>query len=491
MNMRREFRRGFTLVELLVVVLIVVLVSAATLPVVIPAITHRQVSEAARILQASIAGARDAAIRTNAPRGIRLLPDPAFPGPSPLAANRMISIEAAPDYTSGMVTINPPATPTLVDPISGNSFPVTMLRIHESIFDANGLPNEPTSWYWNIRQGDRIRLDDSGRYYTVVGPMLNGIGSGNSERYINFGAPGYVDDGSSNSVQNNPDPLSARHYPEYLIVVNGQDDNGNGWVDEAFDGIDNDGDGVIDPGFDGINNNLAYNNAGEYEPEKFIGNQFATITTATPLANQKYTIFRRPMVSESAREVALPQGVVIDLTTWNAATAVTINGTPAGGLPERSRLPVDPYTYYVDILLSPNGQVLLGGAGQGTSGGGGANSPVSSMPFYHFWLSEREDVYDTLWTSNSAPNTGTPNFLPYANPYLASNPRLPYLLPMPQGTPFYPPPNTNLPFLKGDRRLVTLFVKSGLVVTNEVETFDGSDINLPYYQPQLGTRQSQ
>jgi hypothetical protein len=62
---------------------------------------------------------------------------------------------------------------------------------------------------------------------------------------------------------------------------------------------------------------------------------------------------------------------------------------------------------------------------------------------------------------------------------------------MPQGTPFYPPPNTNLPFLKGDRRLVTLFVKSGLVVTNEVETFDGSDINLPYYQPQLGTRQSQ
>src|SRR5512135_1248981 len=73
---------GFTLIELLVVVVIVILVSAVTLPTVLPALSHRQVSESARILQAALAGARDAAIRANAPRGLRLLPDPVLTVPS-------------------------------------------------------------------------------------------------------------------------------------------------------------------------------------------------------------------------------------------------------------------------------------------------------------------------------------------------------------------------------------------------------------------------
>jgi len=74
--------RGFTLIELLVVITIIVLVSAAALPTILPALNHRQVSEAARILQAALAGARDAAIRANEPRGIRLLPDPALTQPA-------------------------------------------------------------------------------------------------------------------------------------------------------------------------------------------------------------------------------------------------------------------------------------------------------------------------------------------------------------------------------------------------------------------------
>ena len=101
-------RTGFTLIELLVVILIILLVSAVTLPSIISAYSHRQVSEAARILQAALVGARDSAIRDNAPSGIRLLPDPTINGinttsgsslygyldPSlPLAMDRIIPLE--------------------------------------------------------------------------------------------------------------------------------------------------------------------------------------------------------------------------------------------------------------------------------------------------------------------------------------------------------------------------------------------------------------
>ena len=86
---RQAGRRGFTLIELLVVMLIILLVSAVVLPTVLPALSHRQVSEAARILQGALVGARDTAINNNAPAGIRLLPDPVLNGQStPSTASR-------------------------------------------------------------------------------------------------------------------------------------------------------------------------------------------------------------------------------------------------------------------------------------------------------------------------------------------------------------------------------------------------------------------
>ena len=48
---RQAGRRGFTLIELLVVILIILIVSAVLFPLVLPALSHRQVSEAARLLQ--------------------------------------------------------------------------------------------------------------------------------------------------------------------------------------------------------------------------------------------------------------------------------------------------------------------------------------------------------------------------------------------------------------------------------------------------------
>ena len=114
-----------------------------------------------------------------------------------------------------------------------------------------------------------------------------------------------------------------------------------------------------------------------------------------------YTIYRRPVVSPGARETTLPAGIVIDLTGWNAPTI--------GLRPERSRLPVDPYTNYVDIMIAPNGQVVQGGAG--TSGGDiNALAPAASQPFYHFWLTDRQDVVAPLETLNVAPVLVTATF---------------------------------------------------------------------------------
>ena len=48
-----------------------------------------------------------------------------------------------------------------------------MLYVEQSVYTApaTNLFNSPTSWYWNIRIGDKIQLNNTGIWYTVVGPM--------------------------------------------------------------------------------------------------------------------------------------------------------------------------------------------------------------------------------------------------------------------------------------------------------------------------------
>ena len=214
------------------------------------------------------------------------------------------------------------------------------------------------------------------------------------------------------------------------------------------------------------------------------------------------------MVSPGAREVTLPAGVVIDLTTWNAPSVALAAGLAGPVLqPERSRVPVDPYTFYVVILLSPGGQVIQGGAG-GSNGDFNTGSPMANQPFYHFWLTEREGVVPSgpLWGSNTtfANSSGDSKlYIPNPNPnYGATVTSQNYLLPMPKGTPGYTPmPNgtatgttsysTTPVYLTGERRLVTLFVKTGQIVTNSIESFNVNDTNQPFYDAQSGTKESQ
>ncbi len=474
----RPIRRGFTLVELLVVMFIILLVSAVVLPTVIPAISHRQVSEAARILQAALAGARDTALNNNAPAGIRLLPDPVFNGINPsvnspattfpnqldptfiLASNRFVPMQLAPDYSEGLVSVL--VTPPVFDTgttfpyppsLGGGNYPVVagtpgpILVLQQSVTNpSTGVVNPPTSWYWNIRIGDRIQINNAGISYTVVGPMS----VVNPELFVNTGAPG-----------TNP-PLTltigtVTYHPEFLFLVNGIDDNNDGYVDNGWDGIDNDGDGLIDQVTDTLTTPLT-----EWvETETWQGAIASGNSTNLP-----YTVTRRPAVAPGARETLLPSNVVVDLTSWNPGfynNTAPFNTYGITWVAERSRLPVDPTTGYVDILINPNGTVMPTTVYSSPSSFGMASS------FYHFWLSERGDLFD-----------------PHAQT------GVPYLLPMVAGAANYPSASDLLGTraLSGERRLVTLYTRTGQIITNQVENtnFNGTNPSLPFLLPQQGVR---
>src|SRR5271166_225468 len=391
-------RPGFTLIELLVVMFIILLVSAVTLPSIISAISHRQVSEAARVLQAALVGARDSAIHNNAISGIRLLPDPTINGintnassplygmldPSlPLAMNRIVPLEAAPDYDEGKISIikdlvSPPGFapaypyPSVPNPLTP-ALSMSVLMVEECPVDTTNpntfTPNEPTSWFWNIRIGDKIRISNAGQYYTVIGPMTQA----NPDLFVNDAPVGSPPGTPTQLVRTYTNPNNTSQtvtaHVEYLFLVNGQDDDNDGFVDNGWDGVDNDQDGNID-----IVPNVPTSYNEWTESEKWLGSlasglQQNSIVTGLPvgtpvLLNQSYTITRRPAPSSGSRELALPP------TASGVGTSQVIN----------------PNSGSVDILVNPDGTVVP--------------STVYSSPssfglngaFLHFWLAERSDV---------------------------------------------------------------------------------------------------
>ena len=541
--------RAFTLIEILVVIAIILLTTVIALPLLQSSLNGRQAVDAAQVIQGAIAGARDAAIRQNEIRGIRLLPDPKMTLPglgSPtagmyqLAYNRIVPIEPAGDYTEGKLTIGPQLPPGLgmsgfpppyPRDASGSVYPYfpsvagiapKVLMVEESPFIGGyvptvetiggtvypRVPNSPTNWYWNIRVGDKVRLNGSGRSYTVVGPLtISPWGNsskgtlGNPELFVNVGLPGTNSPLLRTFYDQNYQVELANVPVEFLFLVDGLDDDGDGFVDDGWDGYDNQANGLIDE--------LA-----EWEQEAWSGLSQSTLTDSaigSPVSpsqpwviannhqgntwDQSYTIERRPVPTAGARETLLPVGIVIDATCG-------IPGFPNATM-ERSRLPVTPGSLYVDIMMNPNGQYVPTTI---------YSTPTSapSVPFLHFWLTDRGDVYPdgTVWgTGTSGPNpppNGTPYRLPMASDACSTG------NPAPTTTNFYYPPASNLtaPVLQYDRRLVTFFCKSGMVVTNEIQTsppiprstnppsparpgegFNVNDVNQPFYKAQLGQRE--
>ncbi len=311
-----------------------------------------------------------------------------------------------------------------------------VLMVKEIVVENNGTLNSPTSWFWNIRVGDKLQINGSGLWYTVVGPMVVTPQQGNTELFVNLGPAGQVSPDSFSEFQGpaaNPVTVS----PEYLFLVNGLDDNQNGWIDEGYDGVDNNYNAeVANGGGSYITDDLF-----EWENEAWPA---AVLTTGLGVS-QLYTIQRRPAPAANSREVSLPTNVVVDLTTWGNA------------FQERSQFPtgvINPFSGYVDILVYPNGTVVP------TTIYSTPSSFGMSGAFFHFWLSERSDVRGIHLDNNNNPVpivSGQPVYLPVGN--------------IKQQLVLGSTPYTG-PSLQGEYRIVTLFTRTGQVTTNDNVQFD-------------------
>lgn len=260
--------RGFTLVELLVVITIIGLVSAATIPTVVSVLGERHLIGSVQALQGAITQARDLAVSSNSPAGIRLMPSLT----DPTKLDRVVPLFTPERYSEGMITMLP--APTVPGPltITGNGF---------------------SNWAYNVRLGDKVVI--ASHSYTVCGPMVNP----NADLFVNI-APGQ--------------PV------EWLFLVNGIDDNHDGYVDNGWDGYNNDDqNGIDDPG--------------EWETETWqspvISNALSPyVITRGPAPDAKHAIFELKTPIDLATSTLFP-----NLISGNVDLVVQPTGQVTPSLP--------------------------------------------------------------------------------------------------------------------------------------------------------------
>lgn len=367
-------RKGFTLIELLVVmgiaaILLVSVGMAAT------TWSTGKTQRAASIVQSVLTYTRDMAAAKAAadaqvlpdlaavkwPIGLRLVPDPARPlarladgtidRSQALTFTRIVPLNAPPPYSNGYGSVDPAGLPqAFLDQLARDGM-VSIYRrliLEEAKTGPDGLRAEPTTWWWNVRVGDEIKWGGVG--YTVTGPMAIS-GADNPEGFVNYGLPGK----STSPLDRGAGPV------EWLCLTNRRDDDGDGFVDDGWDGLDNDLDGLVD------------------EDDEWEAETWVTPTAFYDSAN--YRILRRP-IATAVGAVELPASVVIDATGWTVAGL-----TPTrADLRLRSQVPVNLYTGAVDLVFDAAGRceapTLYGRPSAGTFG----------RPWIHLWLADRGDV---------------------------------------------------------------------------------------------------
>jgi hypothetical protein len=265
-----------------------------------------------------------------------------------LAFNRFVPLEPSPSYASGKVSVYPVTAYASLPFLAAGE----QVLVLEQCTSDGTLPNEPTSWGWNLRVGDRITIGTSGKPYTVVGPLQVNQAGGNAELFVNSPPPPPpIGTGSGPYPVRGGSPVTW----DYLYLVNGRDDDGNGFVDDGHNGLA----------------------TATWELEAW-DSYFAAGRSNLP-----YSALRRPVPSSKGREVALPSGVVIDGTGWGLAS------------PERSRLgpALNTSTGYVDLMVNPDGTILPTTIYSSPSQFGLGSS------FVHCWIAERSDLVAPVGTT--------------------------------------------------------------------------------------------
>jgi hypothetical protein len=343
----------------MVVITIILAVSVVALPAVLSGLKDRQVGEGARILHAAIYGARDAAGNTGTPHGLRFLPDESvgvnltaqgkLDPTKALALNRWVQTEIPGEYQIGLASIWPGTDYSTI-----TNLPCLILEEQPGHFEASGAGyvwtlDEPTNWWSVIRLGERVQIRSATflntQNFTVCGPVQVQT----QEGFIGAAQPW-------TRVYTAPDGTQQTATAQYLFLVNGLDDNGDGHTDSGWDGVDNNGDGTVD--------DLAEWEVERWPPNITFGKQ-----------GTRYSIKRRPSPSAGQQTTELPSGVVIDLTTWQTTG-------------ERSHLPVNIFTGQVDLIFESDGIV------RPDTTYGVRSSQGMSSEFLHFWLADRADVVD-------------------------------------------------------------------------------------------------
>lgn len=408
-------RKAFTLIELLVVILIVGIAAVAVVPTVYTSLTELGARSTCQMIEGKILNATTEAVQKNI-AGIRFVAaDPSWPiatitdptrsdfgqvDPSkPLVYNQIVNLVKPPSYSSGLV--NSPTTypngfiATIGLDVLPNNPTFNRIILEESLVDTDGFRTEPTNWYWNIRLGDVVSINEA--KYTVCGPMIMGPADGNSECFVNIGPPGQA----LNPTLRKLWVLDRGSGPiEWLCLTNQIDDNKDGIIDSGWNGLDD-------------NLNTLIDEPAEWEREVYLG------ANKQGFSAIKYDISRR-LVPSRNQTTTIPANVVIDVSRWDRQPFYhntvpwtdTMGGvhTKAGFdyTPIRSRLPIDLYTGYVDILFDRTGRVTP------SSIYGMAQTPMGDNKLV-FWIAAREDVDTEIPTLDASGNPvldtlGNPTF---------------------------------------------------------------------------------